>query len=72
MQVLHDRMPLVLEPADWPLWLGESRGDAPALLRPAPDGTLSAWRVSSRVNSPKINDAELVLPLPADEAAQLA
>ena len=67
MLALHDRMPLVLEPADWPLWLGETGGDAAALLRPAPDGTLSPWQVSSRVNSPKANDAELVLPVPPDE-----
>lgn len=23
---LHDRMPLILEPADWPVWLGETDG----------------------------------------------
>lgn len=24
---LHNRMPLIIEPADWPLWLGEAEGD---------------------------------------------
>jgi putative SOS response-associated peptidase YedK len=60
MSKLHDRMPLVLEEADWRLWLGEDAGDAVALLRPAPDSTLKAWPVSTRVNSPKKNDAGLV------------
>jgi putative SOS response-associated peptidase YedK len=31
---IHDRMPLVLEEADWPLWLGEVPGDAARLLHP--------------------------------------
>ena len=69
MRALHDRMPLVLEPADWPLWLGEAVGDAAALLRPARDGTLSAWPVSARVNSPKINEADLLLPVPMENPA---
>jgi putative SOS response-associated peptidase YedK len=35
--LIHDRMPLVLEEADWPLWLGEVEGDPATLLRPSPD-----------------------------------
>ena len=31
---IHDRMPLVLEQTDWPLWLGEVAGDPATLLRP--------------------------------------
>jgi putative SOS response-associated peptidase YedK len=35
---IHDRMPVVLEEVDWPVWLGEVLGDPEALLRPpAPD-----------------------------------
>jgi putative SOS response-associated peptidase YedK len=37
---IHDRMPLVLEEADWAVWLGEAPGDAAALLRPASEGVL--------------------------------
>ena len=59
---LNDRMPLVVDPADWPLWLGEEEGDHRTLLRPAPDGTLRAWPVSTRVNSPRNNDASLIEP----------
>jgi putative SOS response-associated peptidase YedK len=35
--VLHDRMPAILEPEDWPAWLGEAEAEADpvALLRPA-------------------------------------
>jgi putative SOS response-associated peptidase YedK len=39
---IHDRMPVVLESADWPVWLGEEDGDPAWLLRPAADGVLRA------------------------------
>jgi hypothetical protein len=38
MVALHDRMPVILEQQDWPVWLGEADGDHAALLRAAPDG----------------------------------
>ncbi len=63
MRELHDRMPLVLDEADWRLWLGDDAGDVTKLLRPAPDGTLRAWPVSPRVNSPRNNDASLIEPM---------
>ena len=63
---IHNRMPLVLEAADWPTWLGEEPGEAAALLRPAPDGTLRTWPVSTRVNSPRNNNASLIEPMVAE------
>ena len=32
---VHDRMPVILAPDAWPLWLGETEGDPAPLLRPA-------------------------------------
>jgi putative SOS response-associated peptidase YedK len=69
MQPLHDRMPLVLERPDWPLWLGETAGEAASLLRPAADGTLTLWPVSARLNSPKNNDARLLVPIESSDLA---
>jgi putative SOS response-associated peptidase YedK len=57
---IHDRMPVVLEPADWPVWLGEADGDPTALLRPAADGVLRAWPISTRVNAPRNNTPDLL------------
>jgi putative SOS response-associated peptidase YedK len=37
---VHDRMPVILAPADWPVWLGEATGDAAALMRPLAEGAL--------------------------------
>jgi putative SOS response-associated peptidase YedK len=61
---LHDRMPVILEPADWPAWLGETAGDPAALLRPAPEGTLRTWAVSRRVNTPRNNAPDLLESVP--------
>jgi putative SOS response-associated peptidase YedK len=60
MDELHDRMPVILEELDWPVWLAEAEGDHRALLRPAPDGTLRTWPVDRRVGSPKNNGPELL------------
>ncbi|HEY2614034.1 MAG TPA: SOS response-associated peptidase [Reyranella sp.] len=40
---IHDRMPLMLEEQDWPLWLGEVPGDPAALLHP-PSGDVLVVR----------------------------
>jgi putative SOS response-associated peptidase YedK len=55
---LHDRMPVILEPEDWPTWLGEVTGDPAGLLKPAGDDVLKVWPVSKQVNSPRNNGAE--------------
>jgi putative SOS response-associated peptidase YedK len=56
----HDRMPVIVEAGDWPLWLGDDEGNAGELLRPAGDEVLKAWPVSRRVNSPANNDPRLL------------
>jgi putative SOS response-associated peptidase YedK len=59
MGELHDRMPVIIEPQDWPPW-GEVEGDAATLVRTAGDDVLKVWPVSKIVNSPKNNGAELL------------
>lgn len=66
MRSIHDRMPLVLEPADWPMWLGEQEGDVAALLHPAADDVLRLQPVSTRVNTPKNDTADLLDAIDAD------
>ncbi len=51
MQVLHERMPVILEPDAWAVWLGEDRDEAAELMRPARDDVLHLWPVSRAVNS---------------------
>lgn len=57
---IHNRMPVIIEAADWPLWLGEAEGDATALMRPAAEDVLRAWPISTRVNNVRNNGAELL------------
>jgi putative SOS response-associated peptidase YedK len=61
---LHDRMPVILAPADVDTWL---RHGAPALLRPAPEDTLVATPVSTRVNSVRNDDPACLDAPPASE-----
>jgi len=60
MADIHDRMPVIVEQQDWPLWLGEIKGDPWTLLRPAGDDVLRVWPVSRAVNSPRHNWAVLL------------
>ncbi len=62
LRPIHERMPLILEPADWPMWLGEAPGDPAELLRPAV-ADLTFWRVAPLVNNVRNNDARLIEPV---------
>ena len=59
LRFLHERMPVVLEDADWPLWLGETDGDPAGLIRPSEAG-FRLWRVGTAVNNVR-NDAPSLL-----------
>jgi len=68
LAVLHDRMPVLLEPADWPAWLGETGATADALrplLRPCPSDALVFYPVSRAVNKVGNEGPELLAPEPA-------
>jgi putative SOS response-associated peptidase YedK len=69
---LHDRMPVVLKPDSWPVWLGEEPADArqlKALLAPYPAEEMSCWPVSARVGNVKNNDPSLIEPIAVNEPA---
>ncbi|PRY95590.1 putative SOS response-associated peptidase YedK [Hasllibacter halocynthiae] len=60
---IHHRQPLILRPGDWALWLGEEGHGAAALMRPSPEGTMDAVRVSTEVNSNRAAGEGLVRPI---------
>ncbi len=69
---IHNRMPVILAPADWPAWLGETpahEGALKALLRPYPSEDMHVWPVGKRVGDVRNNDAGLVekVEIPAVE-----
>ncbi len=59
---IHHRMPLVLAPQDWPLWLGEAGKGAASLMQPGPEERLQMHRVSPQVNSNRATGPELIEP----------
>src|SRR5215204_2547271 len=56
---IHDRMPAILRPEDYARWLGEEEPPAD-LLAPFPAEPMAMWPISTRVNSPKNDDAQLL------------
>lgn len=63
MATLHHRMPVILAPDDWPLWLGEAGKGAATLMKAAPDDALTFHRVDPKVNSNRAEGADLINPI---------
>jgi putative SOS response-associated peptidase YedK len=66
----HDRMPVILGPDDYEVWLDADMRQSELLiplLRPYPLGEMSACAVSALVNSPSNDGPRCVEPLPSDE-----
>jgi putative SOS response-associated peptidase YedK len=64
---IHDRMPVILPPADYDAWLdveGTGVEAAKALLRPYPAAAMAAHPVSPRVNNARNDDAACLARLP--------
>jgi putative SOS response-associated peptidase YedK len=72
MAELHDRMPVILDPAEYNRWLDSSVPAAEELLRPCPAEWLEAVPVSTRVNSPRNDDKSIIQPEGEPLAAQRA
>jgi putative SOS response-associated peptidase YedK len=56
---VHDRMPAILDAADFDAWLDRSAGLE--LLKPAANDLLQKWPVSRRVNSSRTSDDDATL-----------
>lgn len=66
MRALHNRMPVILEPADYEIWLqsdGTNQDELQHLLRAADEERLQAYPVSTFVNRPQNDDPQCVAPL---------
>lgn len=63
---IHDRMPMTVAREDWGAWLDPQVGsrEAEHLLSPATSLQLTAYPVSTLVNSVRNNGPELLAPLP--------
>ena len=60
---IHDRLPVILNPADWPLWLGEAGHGAAVLMKPCAEDALRFSRVGTQVNSNRASGPGLIDPV---------
>jgi putative SOS response-associated peptidase YedK len=66
MKPIHDRMPVILEPADYDQWLDPYSGDPTRLLlllKPYEGENLRSFPVSTKVNKPQNDDPECIEPI---------
>jgi len=69
VEVLHDRMPVILEQRDWARWLDPEEDDPQRLedvLVPAEAGTLRIYAVSREVGNARVDKPELCEPWSQD------
>jgi putative SOS response-associated peptidase YedK len=72
LAAIHDRMPVIVAPDAFNLWLDCAHVDATiaaALITPAPEGMLECYEVSPAVNRAGNDSADLIAPVPAAAAA---
>jgi putative SOS response-associated peptidase YedK len=67
LSTIQPGMPVIIEAADWPMWVGETEGDVGALLRPAPEDVLRVWPVDKKVGNVKNDGPELPEPHASSE-----
>lgn len=69
LSVIHDRMPLILKPADYDAWLDCSPGSGAHvmdLLQPPRAGGLEIVAVTRKLNNSRLEGADLQTPVAAD------
>ena len=59
MGKIHHRLPVIIGPEDWPLWLGEAGKGAANLMQPVAEYVLDLQRVSTAVNSSRASGPKL-------------
>lgn len=71
---VHDRMPVIIDPADFDLWLGpfeDREKNIAALLSPFPEGKMESWPVGSFVNSIKNEGPRCIEPASEEQLSLL-
>ena len=68
MAPIHDRMPVILQPADYAAWLGAQTKaeDLKALLKPLPEDLMERYRVSRRMSNARNEGEECINPVEVD------
>ena len=70
---IHDRMPVIVPPEAFDLWLNSNEVDATtaaALIAPAPDGLLEAYEISTAVNRTANDNPKVLEPVAGSQPAR--
>ena len=70
---VHDRMPVILDPSNYDLWLDPGMKNVDAvtdMLKPYDAGTMRSYRVSNRVNHVANDDADCAKPIELEASPQ--
>ena len=62
LEALHHRMPVILDPENYALWLDSSQQNPASLLTAYPPEKMAYHAVSLRVNSPRNDDLKCLAP----------
>ena len=67
---IHDRMPVILDPAAWDFWMSDTEDyeGLQDVLRPLADKQVQAYTVSKRVNNVQNDDETLIEPAEASHS----
>jgi putative SOS response-associated peptidase YedK len=68
---IHDRMPVIIEPRDYALWLGEGQASAEdlmSLLRPYPHAPMRVYPIGSAIGNLKNEGPSLIAAIGPDRA----
>ena len=74
LEPIHNRMPVILDPKDYELWLDPDVQEVSRLkplLHPYPPDQMTYYLVNLRVNNPRNDDALCVEPLPQTRIPKL-
>ena len=66
LHAIHDRMPVILPPDAYTVWLNPALRDVEplqTLLTPYPADEMTAYPISTRVNNPANDTPECIAPL---------
>jgi putative SOS response-associated peptidase YedK len=64
MAEIHDRMPVIIAAAAYDQWLAPLDPDPRGLLAPYPSAPMMIWPITTRVNKPANDDAEILRAVP--------
>jgi putative SOS response-associated peptidase YedK len=60
LKPIHDRMPVIIAPAEYDRWLSPLDPDPRDLLAPFPSEPMTMWAISTQVNKPENDDPTIL------------